>query len=140
MPYRNLKQLNFTENYFISPNKQDNLSYVRSLPAVPGVYAIVANNNLVRLKGASDIIYIGQTKNLRNRIKTLFKYLIPENVYRITYNHTARPGLMKILNETDYNLSITFLAHNNPREVERKLLTAYCNNHIETPPLNNQRE
>lgn len=141
MPYNNLKQLGFTDYFQISlSDKKINLSYIRNLRRISCVYAIVADKKFSRLKGEADIVYIGQTKNIQTRVKTLFKDIIPENVYRITYNHTAREGMKKILNETDYKLYFTYLEHPEPKKIERKLLIAYCKNHIETPPLNNQRK
>jgi hypothetical protein len=139
MIYKDLKQLGFSEDYSISLNKEDNLSYIRSLSRVPVVYIIKTNKKLVRLKGSSDIIYIGMSGNLRLRIKTLFKDLIPEGYYKISFNHTAREDVMRIIKETDNKLFITYLKHDNPREMESKLLTLYRKHHIESPPLNNQR-
>jgi excinuclease UvrABC nuclease subunit len=140
MSYRNLKQLGFSNYYSISPNKENNLFYLKNIPRVSGVYIITANKKIPRLKGGSKIIYIGKTNNLRNRIKILFKHLIPENTYKISYNHTAREGLMEIINETEYSPSIIYLEYSKPKKLESKLLLAYRKCHIETPPLNNQRK
>ena len=53
---------------------------------------------------------------------------------------SSAEGMMKILNETDCKLYFTYLSHPDPKKIKLKLLTAYRNNHIETPQLNNQSQ
>ncbi len=140
MPYRNLKDLGFTKEYMISGNKEENLNFIKNAPRNSGIYIILADKDIPRLKGQSNVVYIGKSDALCDRLKNLFMYLLPYGVYDRIGPHTARKALMKIIEETDLKLSISYIKHENPRELESKLIVAYCNNHIEPPPLNNQRK
>ncbi|MFH0972827.1 MAG: hypothetical protein V1768_02430 [Patescibacteria group bacterium] len=142
MHYKDLKDfgfLNGDNEYIIFDNKEKNLSFIKKVPNESGVYIIFANREIQRLKGKSNIIYIGKSEALRDRLKDLFMYLLPYGAYDYFRPHTARTAMMKILKETNLKLTISYIKKSNPREFESRLIVKYCNSHIEPPPLNNQR-
>lgn len=139
MPYSNLQQLGFGNKFVISEDKETNKRFVESVPFKSGVYAIVADKPISRLKGKSEILYLGKTSNLRRRLKHLLKYFLPDYYVGRWGRHTARKMLKIIFEETDIKPAIVYLVHSNPRVAERKLLQGYYLTHLETPPLNNQR-
>ena len=140
MPHRNLKDLGFTKEYIISENKEDNFNFIKRVPRESGIYVILSDKNIQRLKDQSNIVYIGESDTLCDRLRNLFMYLLPHDSFNQFGPHTARKAMMKILEETDLKLSISYIKKDNPRELESKLIVAYCNSHIEPPPLNNQRK
>ena len=76
-----------------------NKELVLSMPKVGGVYIVTTDNELERLKGKSDILYIGRSGNLRRRIKYLLKYFLPPKFAGNWGRHTARDALKIILEE-----------------------------------------
>ena len=92
-------------------------------PAVSGVYVIrTANARPVgRLRGASDLIYIGQG-NLRARLKA----------------HT-RGWLLGLIHTAVGGLEVAFARSPDPRRDEITLLFRYLTDHLELPPANNSR-
>lgn len=104
----------------------DNISRI---PAIPGVY-IMRNNerSFGRLKGKSDILYIGSAKkSLRNRVRFYFKPG-PSQKTNIRIN--------SMLNK--YSIDIAVIPDNDPVQLESKLLIQYFNEHDEQPPFNFQ--
>jgi len=139
MPYTILKKFKLSKKLLVFTDKSKNKELVLSIPAVGGVYVVTANKEFERLRGGSDILYIGRTGNLRRRIKYLLKYFLPKEFAGNWGKHTARDALKTILEETDIKVFISFVECKNYKEIETLLLQKYCKNHIESPPLNNQR-
>jgi len=102
-----------------------------------GVYVIKASRAIVRIKAESDIIYIGQGE-IKKRIRALVKSFLPVG-YGLCGKHTAREGFERVMKELNLKLALCYRIIENPREEERQLLRAYCNDHIEPPPLNHTR-
>jgi hypothetical protein len=140
MPYRNLKKLGFCKPTLISLEKEINQNFVLSVPCKSGVYIVMIQNNIKRLRGESNILYIGRSRNLQRRMKYLLKYFLPSDFVGNWGRHTARNAIKVIIEETDYKPEITYCVFDNYKEMESRLLQAYCKNHIEGPPLNNQRK
>ena len=139
MPYSILKKFKLSEKLIVSLDKPKNRELVLSLPRVSGVYVVSTNKELERLRNKSDILYIGRTCNLQKRIKYLLKYFLPPRFAGNWGRHTARNALKIILEETDIKVYISYVVCGNYKKIETKLIQKYCKNHIETPPLNNQR-
>lgn len=79
-----------------------------------------------RLKGDSDILYIGSTtKGLRNRLR---QYLTPgpSQWTNIRVNEYANRNPVEF----------SFLANDDPKSLEYELLIKYMSEHEELPPLN----
>ena len=102
-----------------------------SLEKVPneiGIYVFrkVGAKVFGRLKGDSDILYIGSTeKGLRNRIR---QYLSPGQTQWTN---------KRVNNYANRNpIEFSFLVNFEPKTLEYKLLIKYMSEHEELPPLN----
>jgi hypothetical protein len=117
-----------------------NRDLILKLPRKKGVYVIRADRPISRIKGKSDIIYIGQGK-IQSRIQHLLRSYLPINFRDYFSKHTARKGFEKILKETELKLEFSYITVDSEKakEIERRLLVLYCEEHIEPPPLNNTR-
>ncbi|MCK5061931.1 hypothetical protein KAR28_05295 [Candidatus Parcubacteria bacterium] len=141
MPYTILKKFKLSKKLIVSSDKlEKNRELVLSLPQIGGIYIVSTDKELERLWGKSDILYIGQSGNLRRRMKYLLKYFLPSDFVGNWGRHTARNALKVILDETDTKVYISYVTCSNYKKIETRLLQKYCKNHIESPPLNNQRK
>jgi len=102
-----------------------------SAPALSGVYVIrIASGKTVgRLRGESDLIYIGQG-NLRVRTKA------HANLRR---DFRGKGWVLWLIAGADSvgGLEIAFFRCANPRQAENTLLFRYLTEHLELPPANN---
>jgi len=160
MDSRTLKQFGFKEWLKISKDKDKNRELILKLPRKKGVYVIRANRCIPRLKGESDIIYIGEG-TIQYRVQQLLEKFLPVN-FRSDYKHTASEEIERILNETDLKLEVSYVTidiekhvakilesifpsffrfneKELAKELERILLKLYCSDHIELPPLNRRK-
>ncbi len=137
--HNDLQKLGFCEEYQISQDIYANKKLVESVPTNSGVYVVLADKNIPRLVGESNVLYIGRGSNLRQRIIDLLKYYLPKNYTDKARKHTAREALGRIIEDTDITPSISYVACTNHKDLETRLIQSYCKQHIETPPLNNQR-
>jgi excinuclease UvrABC nuclease subunit len=107
----------------------DNLK--QKIPKEPGVYVFKLNKYLNKLRGKSDILYIGSSKNLRKRIinnylkgrggpttKRIHSYLIKRNY----------------INFVEVGWKIT----KNYKNLEKKLRNKFDKDHDQLPPWNRQ--
>jgi len=138
--HNDLQKLGFCDDCQIAQEINVNKKFVESVPADSGVYVLLADKNLPRLAGESNILYIGRGSNLRGRIKHLLKYYLPKDYAGNWGKHTAREALSRIIETTNMMPSISYVACTNYKDLETKLIQSYCKQHIETPPLNNQRK
>ena len=102
---------------------------LESVPRRKGVY-IFRNQqgSFGRLKGESDILYIGSTTNtLRQR---MYQYLHPGPTQKtnIRINHML----------SKYNVEVNWILNDTPRILESQLLQSYFSQHDELPPFNCQ--
>lgn len=98
----------------------------------PGVYVLRLKGGTPfgRLRGVSDIVYVGKTdKGLRNRIR---QYLHPGPTQwtNIRVNEFMRR----------YRLEFACAKDGNPKAREHELLRSYLRDHDELPPLNHKDE
>jgi hypothetical protein len=101
---------------------------LHQVPQDPGVYVLrlKAGTMFGRLKGLSDIIYIGKTeRKLRNRIRG---YLHPGRT------QWTNIRVNKLLGR--YSLEFSWSRDRNPKAREHGLLRRYLSEHDELPPLN----
>ncbi len=96
------------------------------------VYTITANKPIPRLVGASNIIYIGQTKtSLKARYKRYAKtFSLDDNWFKFT---------TIIQHYEDISFNFMEVSQETLKETERKLLKEYFKKHAEYPPHNNAR-
>lgn len=99
-----------------------------------GVYIIKEENSVGRVKGKSDIIYIGQGK-LKDRLYGILGYFYGKSNEKI-WPHTAKKEIFRLLSEEKKNLFVSYCITKNPKKLEKELLHKYEKYHIELPPLN----
>ncbi len=98
-------------------------------PSKPGVYVLRLEHSFGRLKGESDILYIGSTDNIQHRI--IENYLGGrggKTTQRIYYYIFRRKYLESI--------EISWVISNCPKQLEKELLKKYEEEHHELPPWN----
>lgn len=105
-------------------------------PNRPGVYVFRMVQRIQRLKGMSDIVYIGSTTRGR---RTLYDRLKDHLVVREPERNTAY-YLERVRREVGA-LEISwksFQTHREAMHTERTMLDRYVVDHIDFPPLNRQ--
>jgi hypothetical protein len=92
-----------------------------------GIYTIYCSVAFQRLRGQTDILYIGKAegKTLRRRIMSVIT----------GKGREAWPRFQR-LQDAGFNLSFSYEPCLNPKEREREELIEYENKHLELPPLN----
>ena len=98
----------------------------KNAPSRSGTYIIRLKGGHVfgRLKGKSDIVYMGSTVNLRRRF---YQFLHPASqLTNQRINNLAKR----------YDFEIAWLENDEPRILEHNLLRQYLGEHDELPPLN----
>jgi len=133
-----IKTYGFEDWLEIRTKYTHNRELILKLPRVKGVYVIRAHKTIKRIKGESDIVYVGQG-TIQSRIQVLLRSFLPINFRNYQSKHTARESFERIINELDLKLEFSYIIAKNPKEIETQLLEAYCGEHIEPPPLNNTR-
>jgi len=111
---------------------------VDQAPRKPGAYAfrLARAERIKRLKGESDIVYIGATRKGRRTLRDrLRQHLRPRRDMK-------DPGvrLLRVVTEVG-PLEIAwreFKNHSDAQWEERELLAQFADDHIELPPLNRQ--
>jgi hypothetical protein len=109
-------------------------SNLLDVPSGYGVYIIrVAQGQIPRLSGHSDIIYVGQGK-LSDR---LGKCLNCKLGYRTYPYESGR--LCRIEKDLKLRMEFSHLRSTSSQRLERDILDEYEKHHYELPPLNQQR-
>ena len=98
-----------------------------------GIYLIRSRKGIPRLKGVSDIIYVGKGV-LRNRIGKALAYYRGKK--RCPYYSKM---LSLILLELNLDLSFSYSVTEDAKRLEGLILKEYENDHYELPPLNHVR-
>ncbi len=102
-------------------------------PSSPGLYFLrLANSSPIeRVKGASDIVYIGSTRDIRKRLKA---HANPD------WNNFRDSGWLISLIAQHRNLEVGWKEQPLPiaRHSESSLLTDFVKEHCELPPANRQ--
>ena len=137
---KDLKKFGFSAWTKIIEDYGYNRNLILKLPKNKGTYVIRADKSISRIKGQSDIIYIGQGK-IQSRIQQLLRSYLPINFRNYSNKHTAREAFERILNETELELEFSYVVVDTEevKEIESRLLKLYCKDHIEPPPCNNTR-
>jgi hypothetical protein len=112
------------------------VSAVRSAPSTPGVYVfrIFGARLVCRLKGKSDIVYIGTTVAIPGSLRRrLAQHLAPR------HDQTGLAPRIRRAQQEVGRLEIAWVTcpdNYETRLLESELLDMYCADHIELPPLN----
>lgn len=96
---------------------------VIKVPSSPGVYFVLCDKEFARLKGKTNILYIGKATNLAKRLTT---------------RRNALPRFM-LLRKHGFKLTFiykTTATKEQARILEVKHLRKYESSHLELPPLN----
>lgn len=102
------------------------------LPEEPAVYAFSLRKRIDRLRGKSNIIYMGQTRDLRNRISQYGGKWRKKNGtgHRICENIKRLGAPLKLHFIMEENLNTT------RADMERRLLERFLEEHHELPAWN----
>src|SRR5574337_705244 len=101
-------------------------------PAVSGIYVfrLPEGKTIHRLKGESDILYIGCSTKLRNRFRDHSKAIgVERNIGYRLQRVERHLGALEVSWET-------YECAENAKDAERLLLARYEADHMEFPPLN----
>jgi hypothetical protein len=135
-----LKTYGFSNWFPIEANQQKNKELILRLPKKKGIYVIRLSKPVPRIKGESDIIYIGQGI-IRHRIQALFRSYLPLPFRDYMNKHTAREMFERVTNELNLQSQFSYvLRDQESKELESRLLIDYRLSHIEPPPLNCTRK
>jgi len=103
---------------------------ITQAPKSIGVYVMRGKDGrkFYRVKGESDIVYIGSSKNLKNRLRQ----------YKYTNQKASSPTKRVKWFSGIYPIEIAFAITSSPATLfETMLLQTYIGDHHELPPLNN---
>ena len=105
---------------------------IKSLPPEHGVYVMRLNRVFGRLKGESDILYVGSTDDLHQRIVN--------NYWRGRGGETTK-RIRNYLFSKNYlsQVEVSWVVCQSPKNLEAKILERYENEHHELPPWNRQK-
>ena len=100
----------------------------KTAPLYPGIYIMRLGKHFGRLRGTSDILYIGSTtSSIRQRLGGYFN---PGPTQRTNIR------INKMLQK--YTIQVAWYETENPKKLETKLLEQYFEEHDEQPPFNYQ--
>ena len=108
--------------------------------AEPGVYVFCLKAQFPRLKGKTDILYIGQAGNRNGR--AIWKRLNEYRGQADAHDKRMRDDLERIPRERKSQLRLFYKFVIPPRQCgneEAKLLGEFYRDHIELPPMNMNR-
>ncbi|MDP3993440.1 MAG: hypothetical protein Q8P75_00475 [bacterium] len=118
------------------------------VPRESGIYFIHADFQFPRLKGKTDILYIGTSKsNLRKRLgtfirgfkmidKLLKRYDWEEAIKKFQGSRKATPRSWRLSRQLKRQLYFTYEICEDCRTRENELLYEFEKKHFELPPLN----
>ena len=102
---------------------------LENVPAQPGVYVIrVAGRKISRLRGKSDIMYIGSSTG-KGGLKIRLGFYLRPGIRQYTSQRINRMA-------KKYRMEISWCLYDKARILEHQLLERYEAQHDELPPLN----
>jgi len=103
-----------------------------------GIYVFVLGEKFPRLKGETDILYIGSTT--RTYGERLSQYINPDVEGRQRTNRRINNGLRRLLQNGKLVFLLFKPMEDNPRikELENQLIEMFEKEHWELPPYNHQ--
>ncbi|GEM_PF-6224127 len=99
----------------------------KQAPTTSGIYLMRLRKNAGRLKGSSDVYYIGQSKNLRGRLKAHWK--------GTNYKY-ATPIVNKLYQANKVEVAWIETDLKSAKRAEVNCLAEYFADHLELPPGN----
>ena len=125
------------QNYFKNWKEWD--EWEARIDGINGVYAFRLNKKFKRLKGETDIIYIGKSNQNPSRNKR------PGLWHRLNnYRQNNKGGSQRLKDIENLfggknKIQYAYEVCDNPREVEKELLESYYEIHMELPPMNRSK-
>lgn len=108
---------------------------IKNIPNNSGIYIIYSDFLFPRLRGETDILYIGKGNKLRERLMTF-----PKGFVAIQQGKTyrGRKGIPRFwrLKEAGANLLFSYELSSEPEKKEQEALEVYERDHLELPPFN----
>jgi hypothetical protein len=117
---------------------QWNRRILQDAPKKPGIYVfrLSGKQPVQRVKGQSDIVYVGCTTRGKGTIRRrLREHLTEKKIERNTAHYLQR--VQKEVGKLEVSWKVLG-THRDAMDVERILLAEYEEDHIEFPPLNRQ--
>jgi hypothetical protein len=120
-------------------------SLKRASPAIPcrhGVYLIRAPQRLLRVRGSSDVVYIGQSGGGKRGGR---QGIGPGNggpgrLFNTRgADEVVREKVEALFGDQQFSLECTFVGEQDAESIEERLLQAYLDDHCELPPANHNR-
>jgi len=120
-------------------------SLKRASPVIPcrhGVYIVRAPAPLPRVRGSSDIVYIGQSGGGKRGGK---QGIGPGNggpgrLFNTRgADEVVREKVEALFDGQEFMIECTFVEKDDPELIEARLLRAYFENHCELPPANHNK-
>ena len=107
---------------------------INDAPRTFGTYVMRMKNGKLfgRLRGCSDIVYIGHSERPKN------------GIYGRLLDYFRKPGRTQLTNQriiklaTKYEFEISWVSIMKARDLEMRLLMIYEDDHDELPPINRQ--
>jgi hypothetical protein len=113
----------------------------RRIPCRPGVYIIRAPKPLNRVRGSSDVVYVGQAGGGTRRGEQGIGSG-NGNCGRLFNTRGSdamiRDRIEELFPGAQFLLECAFIEKDDPKKIEAKLLRAYLADHCELPPSNHQ--
>ncbi len=100
---------------------------VRAIPRESGIYSIHFDTQFLRLRGKTDVLYIGRAKDLRERLLTFFG----------KGERKALPRFTR-LQELGHQLYFSIEMCDDYKKKEMDKIIFFEKQHLELPPLNRQ--
>ena len=124
--------MNSTELTNLGEWREWGRSMVLEAPLTSGIYVFrqAERKTIPRMRGASDIIYIGRSAKIRNRFRDHLRVMEVER--NVAYR------LRRVQREVG-RLEVSWECYGTPekaKDAERLLLARYDGDHLEFPPLN----
>lgn len=116
----------------LSKIEKNPLEHLKKIAGIPGVYLLRKKGKFGRLVGNSDILYIGSSTDLYQRIYE--NYLLGRGGPTTKRIHTFLKK-KNYLDETE----VAWCSESNFKDIEKKLREKYENDHHELPPWNRQK-
>ncbi len=112
------------------------------IPCQHGVYIIRAPAPLARVRGSSDVVYVGQSGGGKRGGK---QGIGPGNGEPGRLFNTrgsdevVREKIESLFNGQRFSLECAFVEQDDPESIEERLLRAYFEDHYELPPANHNK-
>ncbi len=128
MDFTSLQKYGFKEWYRLT----DIIKGIVEVPITPATYALRLDHKFGRLRGSSDLLYIGSTSNLHFRIIENYLGGRGDKTTKRIRDYLFNKGYLEAT-------EVSWIITQNYEKIESKLLAEYEKEHHELPPWNRAR-